>query len=428
MSAHATVPTGILSEIFRQSLPQRLDQEGRLALQIIRSVCTRWRSISLSTPALWSGVSVTCNIGDEGFHDGYLRKIILLDTWLLRAGESIPLDLEYQDPMAKSMRDEETAAMKNLIQRYQPRWKRLSLSIEPECFWDIFFDHPPFRWVNLQTLSLCVNDFDKVGAERAAQGFDALEEITSLKCLLLEDHGFHVIARHCGPINLPELRITLDSFGIEQAHLVSAYPRLTKLVLLAPSVTRIELTPDHHITLPSLLSLSYETLCDLSLLEYFTTPALIELDIQLNREPNPYSDIILDLFFSRCTSALKAFTLNSESQGAFITQIIPSLSQWLDLTQITFDLWPFPDKLSPFQKDSDPCWCPDLRELTVSIRSRGAIELERMADLAMFLKRREELGSVMLEVLTAHRCSGAPIRVLPRYQGRETPCHGSSVD
>ncbi|KAH6887309.1 hypothetical protein BKA70DRAFT_1573377 [Coprinopsis sp. MPI-PUGE-AT-0042] len=384
MSGHAAVPTEILSEIFQQSLPHTLDQDGRLAFQIIRSVCSRWRSISLSTPVLWSSISVTCNIGDEGFHDGYLSSILLLDAWFSRAGESIPLELEG----------------------YQPRWKRLSLFIEPESFWDVFFDHPPSGWVNLHTLSLFVCDFIEVGAERAVQGVDALENMTSLQCLLLQDHAAHEFERRYGPIDLPELHISLDGFTIDQVLLISAYQRLTKLVLVAPPRFLLELSLDNHITLPSLSSLSYNTY-DLSLLEYFTTPALAELYIQLHCDPDSYAEIILPSFLSRCTRALRAFTLDSHSQGAFIASILPSLSERPDLNQITFDTWPFPNELSRFQKDSHPCWCPHLRELTVSIRSREAIELERVADLAAFLKRREELGLVALESLIVHRCSGA---------------------
>ncbi|KAH6886716.1 hypothetical protein BKA70DRAFT_1573887 [Coprinopsis sp. MPI-PUGE-AT-0042] len=368
MSGHAAVPTEILSEIFQQSLPHTLDQE--------------W------SPGLPNHPLLTCNIGDEGFHDGYLSSILLLDAWFSRAGESIPLELEYLDPVVNSMRDEETAAMKNLIQRYQPRWKRLSLFIEPESFWDVFFDHPPSGWVNLHTLSLFVCDFIEVGAERAVQGVDALENMTSLQCLLLQDHAAHEFERRYGPIDLPELHISLDGFTIDQVLLISAYQRLTKLVLVAPPRFLLELSLDNHITLPSLSSLSYNTY-DLSLLEYFTTPALAE---------SLYSASLRPRFICRDNTPLIPFA---------VYLILPSLSERPDLNQITFDIWPFPNELSRFRKDSHPCWCPHLRELTVSIRSREAIELERVADLAAFLKRREELGLTPLESLTVHRCSGA---------------------
>ncbi|KAH6887305.1 hypothetical protein BKA70DRAFT_1235856 [Coprinopsis sp. MPI-PUGE-AT-0042] len=296
--------------------------------------------------------------------------------------------------------------MKTLIRRYQSRWQLLSLSIDPESFWDVFFDHPPTAWINLHTISLYGYDFLAVASERVAQGLDALEKLHSLRCILLEDCEGYEFTRQFGPLDLQTLHINFDVFGTDQAHLIAAYPYLTTLNLVAPPHLRPELSLQDHITLPFLLSLSYNTY-GLSLLDHFTTPALAELHIQLNCDPNPYADIILASFLLRCTSALQVFTLNGDSQEAFITKVLPSLSERPDLTQITFDVWPFPNKLSRFQKDSHPCWCPHLQELTVSIRSQAAIELERMADLAAFLKRREELGLVALEGLTVHRCSGA---------------------
>ncbi|KAH6886712.1 hypothetical protein BKA70DRAFT_1464656 [Coprinopsis sp. MPI-PUGE-AT-0042] len=267
MTEHGSVPTEILSEIFRQSLPHRLDQEGRLSFQTIRSVCSRWRAVSFSTPMLWSSISVTCNIGDEGFHDGYSSNLILLGTWFLRAGESIPLELEFSDPAINSMRGEEKEAMKTLIRRYQSRWQLLSLSIDPESFWDVFFDHPPTAWINLHTISLYGYDFLAVASERVAQGLDALEKLHSLRCILLEDCEGYEFTRQFGPLDLQTLHINFDVFGTDQAHLIAAYPYLTTLNLVAPPHLRPELSLQDHITLPFLLSLSYNTY-GLSLLDH----------------------------------------------------------------------------------------------------------------------------------------------------------------
>ncbi|KAH6886664.1 hypothetical protein BKA70DRAFT_1334773 [Coprinopsis sp. MPI-PUGE-AT-0042] len=406
MSGHAAVPTEIFSEIFQQSLPHTLDQDGRLAFQIIRSVCSRWRSISLSTPVLWSSISVTCNISDKGFHDGYLIDINLLDAWFSRAGESIHLELDYLDPMLSLMRDEEKVAMQNLVRRHQARWRRLSLFIEPECFWYVFFVHPPSAWISLHTLSLYAYDFVQVGADRATRGLDALEGMPSLQRLVLEDNDAYEFERQYGPIHLPELDITLHAFGFDQARLITAYSRLTKLVLVAPPRFDPELSLDHHITLPFLLSFSYET-HDLSLLDRFSTPSLNELDIQLSCDLKLHEDMVLSSFLLRCTSALRAFNLDSHLHWAFTARILPSLSERQGLTRITFDIWPFPNSRSRFQKDIYPCWCPHLRELTISIRSREVAESQRIADLATFLKHREELGLLPLESLTVRRSSGA---------------------
>ncbi|KAH6887302.1 hypothetical protein BKA70DRAFT_1409683 [Coprinopsis sp. MPI-PUGE-AT-0042] len=58
-------------------------------------------------------------------------------------------------------------------------------------------------------------------------------------------------------------------------------------------------------------------------------------------------------------------------------------------------------------KDKEEDWCPNMRDLTVGIQSSDVVELERMEDLAAFLKRREELGRVLLETLVVRKVPGA---------------------
>ncbi|KAH6886675.1 hypothetical protein BKA70DRAFT_1464612 [Coprinopsis sp. MPI-PUGE-AT-0042] len=367
MRGHAAIPTEILLEIFQQSLPRRLDQEGRLLFQIIRSVCSRWRAISFSSPVLWSSVSITCNIGDQGFHDGYLSDMMLLDVWFSRAGPSISLELKYEDPVVSVVRDKEVAAMKALIRRYQPRWRYLSLFIEPKCFWDAFLDHPTSDWTNLHTLKLCAFDFVPIiiGQDVVSQGYDALEKIASLRRLIVEDHDDWEYTRRFGPIDVTELHITLDVFGIDQSRLISSYSSLTRLVLVAPPRLTSGPPLDSPITLPTLLSFSYNTY-NLFLLYHFTTPTLAELDIQLNSNLKAQEALAVSAFLSRCSSPLRMFTLNSHTNGAFITNLLPALSIQPSLTHLNFDIWPENFNLP---KDKEHDWFCSLRDLTVCIRS-----------------------------------------------------------
>ncbi|KAH6886643.1 hypothetical protein BKA70DRAFT_1334715 [Coprinopsis sp. MPI-PUGE-AT-0042] len=403
MSGSAAIPTEILLEIFQQSLPQRLDQEGRLSFQIIRSVCSRWRAIALSSPVLWSSVTITYNNGDEGLDDGYLNIFIVLDAWFSRAGKCVPLELEYLDPMVNSMSSEEVAAMNSLLQRYQARWRFLSLFIEPICFCDAFFDLPPSSWTNLHTLTLCTYDFVPlvISEERAAQGYDALEKIPSLRTILVEDHDDYEFTRRFGPLDLAELHINFDIFRVDHARLITAYSSLTKLTLVAASGLATSLSLDQDITLPSLLFLSCNT-HHLSVLDPFTTPALAELDIQLSDDPYLYEDVKISAFLGRCTSTLQTFTLNSYGNGAFVARVLPALSVLSSLSRLTLDKWP-----KDLQETEDQDWFRSLRELTVLTPSSDVFESERMVNLASFLRRREELGLVPLENLTIHRSSVA---------------------
>ncbi|KAH6886703.1 hypothetical protein BKA70DRAFT_97999 [Coprinopsis sp. MPI-PUGE-AT-0042] len=234
MTTNAILPTEILLEIFRQSLPRRLDTKGRLGFQAIRSVCSRWRSISFSSPELWSSLSVTC----EGNKlDGV--QLPRLEQWLSRSGLSTPLELhfQYEDFTLETMLPEDEISMRNLIRHYQPRWRYLSLCIEPRCFWDSILFPPSTDWINLQALTLWVFDFDHLYPERYPRGLDQLTSITSLRRLFIKDDNTHKHKTRYGPVDLAELHITLDEvFRSDHVYLISSYVNLTKLTLLPLSI------------------------------------------------------------------------------------------------------------------------------------------------------------------------------------------------
>ncbi|KAH6886642.1 hypothetical protein BKA70DRAFT_1573837 [Coprinopsis sp. MPI-PUGE-AT-0042] len=400
MNSKVLLPNEILLEIFHQSLPRRVDQQGRLVFQTIRSVCSRWRAVSLSSPALWSSVAVESGISDKGYHGKY---VALLDGWFSRAGPCLPLELEYVERRASSMRNDEKAAMEALILRHQSRWRWLSLFIEPQCFWRTLFNPPPSNWTNLSTLALWTFDFSGPNKERAALGFNMLERFTSLRSLSLEVHHGYGFKRRFGPINLGEIRITLeDHFGIQEIRLISAYSNLTNIVLIAPANCEWNLSPHDNLTLPSLSTFVFDTF-DLSLLDHLVTPSLVNLDIHLHWDvPWPQSGF-LHGFLARCTTTLRSVTLNSDREDSFIAKILPSLSLRPTLSHLTLDIWPSHVDTKPIPEEVEKDWCPQLRCLTVSIGSSDMVELERMKGLAAFLLRRGAFGLPELERLTVHR-------------------------
>jgi F-box-like len=403
MARQADIPTEILAKILQDSLPEQLDQAGRKSFQILRSVSPRWRSVAFSTPALWSSVFVVWDIRSRLFQGGFIKNLILLDAWFSRAGPSRPLDLDLLDPSTMPMRREQKEAVTALIRKYQPRWRVLSLFIHKKCIWDAIADHPPSSWAALHMLSLPAYDFNEYGVE----AFDALEGMPSLRCILLEDQDAYEFERRYGGPQITDLRITLDGFGIEQARLISSYPNLSTLVLIGhPSLTS-ELSPDDHITLPSLSSFIYDSY-ELSLLNSITTPTLAELDISMRDDNNHDDELALTNFLGRRNDkALCSFKLNSHHQGTFVASILPVLSKQTALTHITLDIWPLTSKIY-FPKDKTDVLCPNLRVLGVSMhQSRGVDDLEGMADLSMFLKGREEVDFAPLEKLTVRRSFGA---------------------
>ncbi|KAH6887289.1 hypothetical protein BKA70DRAFT_72358 [Coprinopsis sp. MPI-PUGE-AT-0042] len=444
MSAKA-LPIEILLEIFLQSLPHRLDEEGRLAFQIIRSVCSMWRFTSFSSPVLWSSISVT-RARSDSLSTGSLPALV--DRWFSRAGPSAPLELDYDDTFGLP---QDEALLPALIRRHQSRWRHLSLCIRAECFCDIILSPPSNNGITLQALTLWVGDLDGPDPTQISQRLDGLAKLASFRRLVLEDDRSHMHERPYGPITLSELHIIFDGvLSSDHIHLISAFHSLSTLSLVVeryfdvilsaqdhltlpsllnlsftaydldllqyfttPALVKLEITlklngydPDnslffsHSFTLPSLLNLSFTTY-NLDVLEYFTTPALVKLEITLQsdiREPQNSSSF--SQFITRCTSALQSIAVNSDFDASLITRIITSLSARPSLTDLTVDLWPLS---LTFPKDAEKDWCPDLQHLTVSFGSGYDDEEERMEALAAFLQCREEWGCVPLERLTIRK-------------------------
>ncbi|KAH6887284.1 hypothetical protein BKA70DRAFT_1332765 [Coprinopsis sp. MPI-PUGE-AT-0042] len=331
----SAIPAEILLEIFQQLLPHRLDEEGRLAFQVLRSVCSWWRSVAFSSPILWSSISLEASAQPNELSSQDCCFPVL-EAWFARSGPTIPLELEYADNAAFSMHPANRASIKALIRRYQPQWKFLSLCVSPICFWDIVFEPPAYNWDNLNTVGLWLYDFIAVGAERVSRGFDALYKMPSLRCLVVEDHDVFKYTRHFGPINLEELHFTIDSFAIDQANIICGYQRLTKLTIITPLQHALRLSRDDHFALPSLLSFTYIS-CDFALLRHFTTPALANLEIEMSCGTSVHGDELLSGFLTRCTSALRSIAISIDAEEAFVAQVLPLLSIQPSLEHLTLD-------------------------------------------------------------------------------------------
>jgi hypothetical protein len=400
MNVAASLPCEIILEVFLHSLfhPRPLDHEGRLAFQTIRSVCSTWRMTSLSSPVLWSSVS-TMYDGDPE-----IRLLALLGGWFSRAGPTTPLDLELGFECSESECKVATLAF---IRRFQPRWRNLSLSGTPEQFWDSVLSSPSTNWDSLQGLTISMESFEELPPDQYTKQLDVLASINSLRRVVLfttADDGRNKHEKPYGPVTLHELCITFDDdqvFTNFHMSLLTGYTSLTRLVFRGGNFVSSHL-PIDHLTLPSLLYLSYHAI-DLSLLRHLTTPALATLDIRLERWRQNEDIKVPDLsgFLARCTDALQSISLDPLFDRRVLSKILPIISERPSLIDLSVNAWPLTDEWSRGINES--AWCPKLRNLTITLSHLAVGRLEEMEPLANFLKRRWEKGGRELETLTIRK-------------------------
>jgi F-box-like len=392
-SGEPHIPNEILLEILHQALP-RMDEEGRLDFQTIRSVCSRWRSTSFSSPVLWSSVTLRCENSD------HRRYITLLERWFSRAGSSIPLELEYVDRILTRIGEEEKVAMKAFVQRHQQRWRSLKLFINADCLWSSLITATPCRWDNLQTLKLFTYSLD-INDKKRSEALDALEQMTSLRCLRVTSYDTYNYqhTRHLGPIGLVWLHLTLNHLSLPHFNLLASYRNLNTLIIVTYSSELIGVLPDHHLTLPFLISLKC-IIYDLSPLRHFTTPSLVNFTLGVIF-PDEADNDTLEGFLTRCTDTLTSFTLEAGGTFLNIANTLKTLAIRPGILHLALSSWP---SKSEHMEDGFREWCPKLRDLILLDRfETEAEERDSMEGLATFLRRREGWGMRTLEQLTVRR-------------------------
>lgn len=400
MTGHGDLPTEILSKIFVEALPRVLDKHGRLELQTIRSVSPKWRSICFSSPLLWSSAYVRRIPDDPIDNLGYIR---LLDSWFSRSGQIVPLELMYREIRRDPIEPTAKATMESLLQRHQHRWRSLSIVVKGFRFMDTFSNLPSSNWINLDTLRLFRDDF-RLDPEQDSNALtlDALEKITSLRCLVVRNLGENEPTKRCAHTNVNNLQLNLfdvTDFGIRHENLINFYPNLTKLQL---NCSFLKVSPGIQLFLPSLTDFAYHG-GDLTFLDHLTTPALHYLEILVWLTFRGYGEHFLGRFLTRCTASLTSLTLKNHAQGSFIAQALPLLSTRPSLTKLTLNSRSLGSDAKLFAEDVEKDWCPNLRELTISIKWDGSAQMDLLKALATFLKRREYYELPQLDILTISR-------------------------
>ncbi|KAJ7894821.1 hypothetical protein B0H13DRAFT_2035750 [Mycena leptocephala] len=119
-----TLPNEIISEIFLQSLDiSDSSLSGPASPLFLGHICQKWRDIALSTPSLWTSISLT--ITNNAAPD---RRLRLLETWLARS-RACPLSISITDNSRQYNGASFTHRFVDAIVPHHRRWQVLRLQM-----------------------------------------------------------------------------------------------------------------------------------------------------------------------------------------------------------------------------------------------------------------------------------------------------------
>ncbi|KAJ7587983.1 hypothetical protein C8J56DRAFT_755784, partial [Mycena floridula] len=63
-----SIPPEILTEIFSRCITERYNPSSRSAIpRILSQVCSSWRALAISSPALWTSINIFADAGDRNY-------------------------------------------------------------------------------------------------------------------------------------------------------------------------------------------------------------------------------------------------------------------------------------------------------------------------------------------------------------------------
>jgi len=178
------IPTEILQQIFGfclEAYPVISSSSLNEAPILLTRVCSRWRSVVLDTPDLWSAMHIAMPSRDTfAFTAKYNRIQRIMDEFINRS-RSLPLHISvyfraYPHPAEASESDSELLRILQSLAMHSKRWKTLHLDLPVQCF-------------TLAMSQLTSEDVPLLEtAVFAGQSIDFLSNAQSLRQLALEGH------------------------------------------------------------------------------------------------------------------------------------------------------------------------------------------------------------------------------------------------
>ncbi|KAJ6589467.1 hypothetical protein B0H19DRAFT_1103917 [Mycena capillaripes] len=146
-----TLPNEIVSEIFLQTLdPSGSSLSGPSSPLFLGHICQKWRDIALSTPSLWTTISLTITDRPSPAE----RRLRLLETWLIRSCQC-PLSISITD---KTQLFAFGLRFFDAIVPHQRRWQTLRLKMPYSIISRIQNELPSLRDLQICPLRPPTND------------------------------------------------------------------------------------------------------------------------------------------------------------------------------------------------------------------------------------------------------------------------------
>ncbi|KAK7018360.1 hypothetical protein R3P38DRAFT_1298338 [Favolaschia claudopus] len=128
------LPAEIVSEVFLNFLPPYPDfpdHTGLLSPILLCQICSFWRQIALSTPALWRAVGIDLRINEDP--TTLIQKLDVLQTWLSRSGACpLSIRLRYDRNMQVGDSPPSLPQFMDALLPYRLQWEHLDLIMPHE--------------------------------------------------------------------------------------------------------------------------------------------------------------------------------------------------------------------------------------------------------------------------------------------------------
>ncbi|KAJ4475794.1 hypothetical protein J3R30DRAFT_3437216 [Lentinula aciculospora] len=377
-------PTEILQQIFTwtlESFPILSSDEGPLFLG---RICSRWRSISIATPELWSAVHVTVPEALHTFQEFNVKCERLrhgFSTWLQRAG-MLPLHISVFSRNEDTYQEDvpQVARTLSLLVPLCKQWKYLSLQV-PASSLHVFSELRGIDVPQLESAVIACSDSNPFVLDHASRHPPFLETAPFLRRINLGDAG--PLFRPVVPWNQLHF-LSLDyndwNFGAQELmHILAKCTELRECVLIIHARTDLTTTLDNPISLPHLekLSVSTNSIVMAEVLDQLSLPSLRHLHLEgyraelntivlaslkgmLHRSQYPLQSLKLDVKRStnlttslvidllRAMPSLKAlvFTESSTQTPIIDEELLKALSNSEDLLCPRLEIIHLPDRFT----------------------------------------------------------------------------------